>query len=671
MILDRLTVPTSATSPEDTLASTSQRLQVEVRQTKKSPSHRKFRIALPRSFVDCVWEFGVRGTGNGWEFQLHPVNIRPRDAFVFKVIRSGRVSAVRALLESGALSMQDRAVASDFDPCESLLDVGCFHLADTYVLTLLQLAASYGHIELCKFLLEQHSYFCDDTTMHSALHRFIECSRYYRAGNDFRSARQRANDMYYLFMDRYGLVVQSSEEVDYKYNISFGENVESNLLLTERSLRHMLDGQLIASIRRSAFSIKFPAAMRSVGWPPDMFLEFLQPYDPTQLVTATDGKARTVLHWAAKHFGYWACAWNNRDSCPDDTMINSYATLLRKFILLGADVHAVTSQYETPLTTALHQIMAFTDWPACALAIKRWGETLVEAGIVLNRYIQVENALLRSLAGKSRAWESNIHYMLLPHMTQLLIVEGSILAAEIQFCRPIDVWECRTSPGAWDTESRLPTRSFLQPPRRGDHSLFWHEVEKVRIYSEPYLIQGTSRSAMPFYSLEDSEDNWTALFERTQDDHGLVARTILRDRSRSEAKIPLLRDRASSVPPELTRKRYNRLPTHSSPAREIILGNDRWIPVVYRCPIDSMKIWRPGTFTIDGCWSEDNPRFLPSFDSRSPEERLIAKDDWEIQLLREHGDEDTVKRFGHRFCRELRDLIEQELATTRSIMELV
>jgi hypothetical protein len=486
-------------------------------------------------------------------------------------------------------------------------------------------------------------------------------------GNDFRSARQKADDIYYLFMNRYGLIIPTSEE-DH-HNITFSEDVASNMLLTESSLRQVLSGQF-ASAHSWTFELKFPVAMRSIGWPPDTFLEFLQPYDTAQLITATDGKARTVLHWAAKHFGYWACAWNTRDSCPDDTMVNSYAALLKKLISMGADVHAVNSLYETPLMTALHQFMTFTDWTACALAIKRWGEILVEAGIVLNRYIQVENALLRSLAGKSQAWESNIHYMLLPHMTQLLIVEGSILAAEIQFCRPIDVWECRTSPGAWDTESRLPTRSFLRPPRRGDHSLFWHEVERVRIYSEPYLIQGTSRSAMPFYSLEDSEDNWTALFEGTQDDHGLVARTILRDRSRSEAKIPLLRDRASSVPPELTRKRYNRLPTLSSPVREIILGNDRWIPVVYRCLIDSMKIWRPGTFTIDGCWSEDNPRFLPSFDSRSAEERLTAKDDWEVQLLREQGDADTVKRFGYRFCRDVRDLIEQELATTRSIMEL-
>jgi hypothetical protein len=137
MILDRLTVPTSATSPEDTLASTSQRLQVEVRQTKKSHSHRKFRIALPRSFVDCVWEFGMRGTGNGWEFQLHPVNMRARESFVFKVVTSGRVPAVRALLESGSLSIHDRAMASDHGvpvPCESLLDVSCQHPRNAHVL---------------------------------------------------------------------------------------------------------------------------------------------------------------------------------------------------------------------------------------------------------------------------------------------------------------------------------------------------------------------------------------------------------------------------------------------------------------------------------------------------------------------------------------------------------
>jgi hypothetical protein len=61
---------------------------------------------------------------------------------------------------------------------------------------------------------------------------------------------------------------------------------------------------------------------------------------------------------------------------------------------------------------------------------------------------------------------------------------------------------------------------------------------------------------------------------------------------------------------------------------------------------------------------------LPSFDSRSAKERLLAKDDWEVQLLREHGNVDAVKRFAHRFCPNLSDLVEQELATSRAIMDL-
>jgi hypothetical protein len=200
--------------------------------------------------------------------------------------------------------------------------------------------------------------------------------------------------------------------------------------------------------------------------------------------------------------------------------------------------------------------------------------------------------------------------------------------------------------------------------------MFWHDVEKVKIYSRPYLIQGTARSDMPFYSLEDLEDNRRALFGGTQDDHGLVASTVLRDRSRSEAKTPLLRDRASSVPPELTHKYYNELPTQMSSTVDVHLGYDRWIPLFYRCPIDSTKIWRPRTVTIDGSWRMDNPRFLPSFHSRSAEARLVAKDDWEVQLLREYDDIEAIKRFAHRFCPDLRDQVEQELATSRSIMDL-
>jgi hypothetical protein len=427
--------------------------------------------------------------------------------------------------------------------------------------------------------------------MQSALHRFVNRSRI-RSEIDFKSARQEADDLYCLFIDRHNMVITTTEGEH--QNIDSLENIESNWLLTENSLRQILDSQF-ASTHSLAFELKFTVAMGSTGWPADAFLKFLHPCDSSKLVTKTDRYANTVLHWAAKHFAYWVCAWAHRDQCPDGTMIESYAVLLKKLIIMGADVHAVNAQYETPLMTVLHESMTVVDWPACALAIKRWGEILGEAEIILSHYIQIENNLLRSLAGKFRASKGAARYMRLPHDTQLLVLEHSILTAKIRFCRPIKIWERWTSPGAWNTEPRLPTRSSLRPPQSVESSLFWHEVDTITIYSSSYLIQGTSRLDTPFYSSEDFENNWRTLFIGTQDDHGLVARTVLRDRSRSEAKIPVLRDRASSMPPEPTLKVYNGLPTLLSSTTEVDLGYDHWIPVAYRCPIEPMRSWRLGT----------------------------------------------------------------------------
>ena len=120
MILDRLTVSKFKAGSQDEVPSSFQALKV--RNQKRGPL-RKIRIALPRYFTNCVWEFGLQEYGNGWAMQLQPINERPPESFVFDVVRSGRVPAVRSLLESGSLSMQDQAAASEFSTRKSLLDV--------------------------------------------------------------------------------------------------------------------------------------------------------------------------------------------------------------------------------------------------------------------------------------------------------------------------------------------------------------------------------------------------------------------------------------------------------------------------------------------------------------------------------------------------------------------
>lgn len=61
---------------------------------------------------------------------------------------------------------------------------------------------------------------------------------------------------------------------------------------------------------------------------------------------------------------------------------------------------------------------------------------------------------------------------------------------------------------------------------------------------------------------------------------------------------------------------------------------------------------------------------LIDFESRDIKTRLHAEDDWEVQLLREQGDHDIVKRFAQRFCPECGCLVEQEQEYGRLVQSM-
>lgn len=61
---------------------------------------------------------------------------------------------------------------------------------------------------------------------------------------------------------------------------------------------------------------------------------------------------------------------------------------------------------------------------------------------------------------------------------------------------------------------------------------------------------------------------------------------------------------------------------------------------------------------------------LLDFESRDIRRRLDAVDDWEVQLLREQGDCEIVKKFAQRFCPELKRLVDQELEHTKLMEKL-
>lgn len=501
--------------------------------------------------------------------------------------------------------------------------------------------------------------------MLSALHYFISFG--WSSDGSFEIVRQQADDMYDLFLDRYGLVLPITEQEH--HNCKFSETAESNMLLTERSLQKVHAGQF-ASIQDRAFEFKFEVAMRSIGWPAEALMNFLQPCNVSQLATAQDSKARTALHWAAKHFGYWAAARGLRNICPEDAKAKSYAKLAIELLKMGSNVHAVNTMHETPLLTILHQFTTFLNWPSCATVVRRWGEILVEAGLDLNEYVHVENPLLRDLADNRRVWNGDFYYSLYPAETQLTVLQESILAVQIIFCRPLSLCERWVPPGAWDSDPKLPTTSIGIPPEIGNDEIYWRELKETKIYSTLYLIQETSRADRPFYSSTDFENDWGALFDGVQDDHGMVATTISRGRSRKQADSSAVADRASSLPPEMTQPVYNKLPTHQGYGLKLYLDSDHWLQKVYRCPFElRWKLWG-GTCANQPGFDIHLRRMLIDFESRDTEERLFADDDWEVQLLRERGSHDAVKRFAQRFCPELNHFVEKEIERSRLIEEL-
>lgn len=85
-------------------------------------SSRKVRLKLPRWFTQTVWEFGTYDIGDGWMFQIRPINIRPRGTRAFAAVRSGDVGTVKRLLASGELSASD-CEYSRFSEHRSLLTV--------------------------------------------------------------------------------------------------------------------------------------------------------------------------------------------------------------------------------------------------------------------------------------------------------------------------------------------------------------------------------------------------------------------------------------------------------------------------------------------------------------------------------------------------------------------
>ena len=95
----------------------------------KRPEHKglkrkkvyQVRLSLPRWFPESVWDFGMYVSEGTWAVCLQQKNVRPGDTYIFKIVASGDVEAVRHLLQAGYLSFLDCAGVAV--RCANLLEV--------------------------------------------------------------------------------------------------------------------------------------------------------------------------------------------------------------------------------------------------------------------------------------------------------------------------------------------------------------------------------------------------------------------------------------------------------------------------------------------------------------------------------------------------------------------
>lgn len=637
--------------------------------TRKEVS-KKIRLTLPRCFANCVWEFGATQSESGWDFRLHSIHVRPEKSLAFEVVRSGNVRAVRTLLQRGDLSIHDHSMTSCGE-VENVLEVS--HRApvmcctnEVVLLIRLKVAAQYGHLQLCELLLAESSFFRNDQTMQSALQSFISQSTV-RLEVASGSISREADAFYNLFVGHHGLAV----EIDDPRDISnpslqrfdpfheFHESVASNKLLSNDSVRLILANQVLP-YKQLSLERKFRIAMKSKGWPAQNFVDFLRPTTTAQPARQIDSLGRTALHWAAEHLGYWICGKWDRDLSNMNTQRDNYAMLVKELLATGSDAHALTVDRETPLTSMLFAMSSpfvASHWDY-AFAVKLWGKILLDAGLLLQNYVENENVLQKLYPSKFGSKREIKWYGYHFHGLQVFMLEDRTLTLRVNYEWSLGIWDNLPPPGTWTHDARLP-RSVVWTPTQCDYpTSFWTPARTLHLHTQPYLLERLQQSN-EIHSAERVRTIWRELFSNSQDDHGPIAMSSWNDNERVKASYQNSRRRGSSMPPEVTVANTDQISEDAYGALTLRGRYGRWFSSVHKglglgkCIVTSKwtklsrRSWQYGDV-----W-DVRQACLRGKCRQSDEVEHTDAEHWIIELMCDVAKAETARKFASRFRPDL------------------
>jgi hypothetical protein len=524
------------------------------------------------------------------------------------------------------------------------------------------MAASGGHLELCRFLLRESSLFNEDALMLSALDRSLRHAYYYQRD-------QRLVESFYDLLAR-------DNTMEYELRDSLEQRADQfSILHTTASFDVVLARQSVPFLSLP-FAQRFDTALASVGWPPDAFLTSLDHHDPEQLARKATKRGKTALHWAAQHFGTWVREYEHGIFGSNaSARAQGYAKLASRLVSMGADVHSLWHYNEKGASVwTLHRdsflcflgglkidSYALWDKEGIARAVDLWGHMLVDAGLSLPDYVEAENKYLSSI--------QNTDMDTLPlgergrslALKKLLISEQSTLLLEVKEFSRMDIWkeEAAKIPGAWPMSSTLPDTIIWHPEKKDSRAgMRWVRTGSVyRIYEEKTTETIDKLRLMHNDLLNQAQRNE---MESTQDDHGLTFLLLgqRRELCQQTGATTLNRRRASSCPPSF--RTFESHPKNDETTRDMMIFTpSACIFEIHKCPFDSR--WRSRSSDWRSCMQGQCQESLGS--------RLRSqRDSFESWFLHNEAYSHVARRYAEKFCPERMHIVDRvhERATQRA-----
>ncbi|GAB7326098.1 hypothetical protein MBLNU13_g10119t1 [Cladosporium sp. NU13] len=311
------------------------------------------------------------------------------------------------------------------------------------------------------------------------------------------------------------------------------------------------------------------------------------------------------------------------------------------------------------------------------MAIRRWGEMLVNTGQSLLQYAEAENQFLGT--SDFSVDYSSKHRRLRPK--RLAVIEGPGLAMYATTSVTITQWSQERThvPGSWLNSYNPATNTIIWEPAIEDQceGFRWtKKIETSTAESKPFLVEPISSDTLTTDLLEAR----TELITGTQDDHGPISCMVIQETNPRLRKSVRRGRRAASMPPSLTtwgdldQTKPRDVAEDPMQYTSVAFGNEAlWVfskrSRAHKCPFDGR--WRicrsrVGKVSWRRCMRGGHDLLSGREGSLYVGEHMT----WELKLFESEDHVDVAERYSRRYHPEMMGRVEESRQRAKERDEL-